>query len=787
VPYVGQPVLRVEDERLLRGRGRFVADTAPVANLHHAAFVRSPHAHAEIRAVDASEALALDGVAAVVTPDDARRLLRPFSVGVGTERYWPLALDRARYAGEPVAVVVAADRYVAEDAADLIRVDYAPLPPVMDVEQAPVATHRSFRHGDPDRAFAAAEHRVEATFRFPRYSSTPVECYAIVADWDAAQRDVTLWSNFHGPFVMQPLVAAALGLPEHRVRLIVPADIGGSFGIKSGVYAYLPLIALASRLAGVPVRWNADRWEDLVASQCGTDRLTRAEAAVDAGGRLLALRLDIRDDVGAHLRPPEPATLYRCYGNLTGPYDVRDVAVEARAVLTNRAPTGLNRGFGGQQLVFTLERLMDVVARRLGLDPAEVRRRNLVTPERMPYRTALGGIYDSGDYPALLDELLRDHRERLLAERDRLRALGRRAGVGMAMVVDPSGTNLGYIALAQTPEERAGGLGKSGCTESATLTMDPMGGVRLRIATAPEGQGHETVAAQVVADELGLPLEAIRVDAGIDTAGQVWHVSSGSYSSRFAPITVSAVIRACAALRRRLLAIASGMLEADPADLELADGAVRVRGTDRSLPLRRVAGVAHWDPGSLPPGVDPVLHVTEHFSSEHARSPAPDDTVDSSICYGALADACLVEVDPDTLEARVVEYATVHDSGRVLNPLLADGQVHGALAHGLGGALFEELVYGEDGAPLSSTFQDYVCPGAAEMPAVRVVHAHGDTAFVPSRAKGIGEGNAMSAPAAVANALVDALGVEVFELPAHPSRLWRLVSREYAPPDEHRE
>jgi 2-furoyl-CoA dehydrogenase large subunit len=760
---------------------------APIANVHHAAFVRSPHAHAEIRSVDASEALALDGVVAVVTPDDARRLLRPFSVGVGTERYWPIALDRARYVGEPVALVVAADRYVAEDAAELVGVEYEPLPPVMDVERAPVATHRSFRHGDPERAFAAAEHRVESTFRFPRYSSTPVECYAIVADWDAAQREVTLWSNFHGPFVMQPLVAGALGLPEHRVRLIVPADIGGSFGIKSGVYAYLPLVALASRLAGVPVRWNADRWEDLVASQCGTDRLTRAEAAVDADGRVRALRLDIRDDVGAHLRPPEPATLYRCYGNLTGPYDVRDVAVEARAVLTNRAPTGLNRGFGGQQLAFTLERLMDVVAGRLGLDPAEVRRRNLVAPEQMPYRTALGGVYDSGDYPALLDEVVRNHRDRLVAERDRLRSLGRLAGVGLAIVVDPSGTNLGYIALAQTPEERAGGLGKSGCTESATLTMDPMGGVRLRIATAPEGQGHETVAAQVVADELGLPLEAIRVDAGIDTAGQVWHVSSGSYSSRFAPITLSAVIRACAGLRTRLLAIAAGMLEADPADLELAGGAVRVRGTSRSVPVRRVAGLAHWDPGSLPAGVDPVLHVTEHFSSEHARAPGPDDTVDSSICYGALADVCLIEVEPDTLEPRVVEYATVHDAGRVLNPLLADGQVHGALAHGLGGALSEELLYSPDGTPLSATFQDYVCPGAAEMPAVRIAHADGDTDFVPSRAKGIGEGNAMSAPAAVANALVDALGVEVFELPAHPSRLWRLVTREYARRDEHSE
>jgi 2-furoyl-CoA dehydrogenase large subunit len=396
----------------------------------------------------------------------------------------------------------------------------------------------------------------------------------------------------------------------------------------------------------------------------------------------------------------------------------------------------------------------------------------------MPYRTALGGIYDSGDYPALLRDLLdlAGYR-RLRVERDRLRGEGRLAGVGMAVVVDPSGTNLGYIALAQTAEERAGGLGKSGCTESATVTMDPMGGVRLRIASAPQGQGHETVAAQVAADELGLPLSAIRVDAGIDTAGQLWHVSSGSYSSRFAPITVSAVVLACAGLRRRLLAIASGMLEADPADLELAGGSVRVRGTARSVPVRRVAGLAHWDPGAVTAGADPVLHATGLFSSEHARSPAPDDTVDSSICYGGVADMCLVEVDPDTMEVRLREYATVHDSGRLLNPLLADGQVHGALAHGLGGALYEEQVYGDDGVPLATSFLDYLCPTAAEMPAVRIAHRHGDTDFVPSRAKGIGEGSSMSAPAAIANAVSDALGVQLTELPAHPGRLWRLESR----------
>jgi 2-furoyl-CoA dehydrogenase large subunit len=349
-------------------------------------------------------------------------------------------------------------------------------------------------------------------------------------------------------------------------------------------------------------------------------------------------------------------------------------------------------------------------------------------------------------------------------------------------VVDPSGTNLGYIDLARTPEERSQGLGKSGCTESATLTMDPLGSVRLRIASAPQGQGHETVAAQIVADELGVPITAVRVDPGVDTAAQAWNVSSGSYSSRFAPITCSAVIRACAELRARLKAIAAGMFEADPEDLELVDGSVRVRGAERSMPIRRVAGLAHWDPGALPQGVEPLLHVTASFSSDLARSPGPDDTVDSSICYGGVADLCLVEIDPETYQVAIRGYWTVHDSGRVLNPLLADGQVLGALAHGIGGALYEELVYDGEGTPLAASFMDYLCPTSREVPEVRIHHPHGETSFVPSGAKGIGEGNSMSAPAAIANAIADALGVEVTDLPLHGSRIWNLVGARRASP-----
>lgn len=777
--YIGKPVTRVEDRRLLCGRGRFVGNLHPVANVGEVAFVRSQHAHARIKSIDFSEAEKANGVIAVVTGEDATKHLRPFSVGVATApAYWPIAIEVTRYVGEPIALVVATDRYRAEDAARAVVVDYELLDPEMDVLNAKVISYRHFSHGDVEGAFQTAAHRVKGRFHFPRYSSTPIECYAVIADWDQASEEVTIWSNFHGPFLMQPLVAASLKLSDNHVRFLVPEDIGGSFGIKSGVYAYMPLIALASKLANRPVRWFANRYEDLVASQAGTDRVTDGELGLDRDGRVVGLRLNIKDDIGAYLRPPEPATLYRCYGNLTGPYLIDNVDVEARAVSTNRAPTGLNRGFGGQQLYFTLERLMDKAAREVGLTPVELRRRNLVPSDRLPYRTPLGGVYDSGDYLGQIGTLVsRPEYAEMVRERDELRAQGKRAGVGIAFVVDPSGTNLGYIALAQTPSERAKSLGKSGCTETASITMDPSGNVRVRIATAPEGQGHETVTAQIVADQLGLPLDAIKVYAGVDTATQVWNVSSGSYSSRFAPIVASAVIRACGSLRARILQIAAGMLEAEAEDLELLGGQVRVRGTDRRIPIRRVAGLAHWDPGALPSGVEPMLHAVEAFSSEYATAPASDDTIDSSICYAAVVDSCLVAVDSDTGQAVVRKYLTVHDSGRILNPLLADGQVHGALAHGLGGALFEELIYDESGTPLATSFQDYLCPTPGEVLAPSIVHLESSTAFVPSGAKGIGEGNAMSAPAAIANALTDALGVDIDELPASPDRIWQWLRK----------
>src|SRR5215470_17110506 len=411
--WLGRSIERVEDAALLTGRGRYIDDLGVAPGTLHAAILRSSHAHAVIRAIDTKAAAVAPGVAAVITGADVAALSMPLvPVLRAPLEGWPIAVGRVRYMGEPVAVVVAADRYLAEDALDLIEVDYDPLPAVVDpiaalTPHAPtlhdklgsnVASDRAFRYGDPDAAFAAAPHRIAVEIRYPRNSCTPIETFGIVADYDPGEDAYDILANFMGPFSLQAVMARALKVPGNRLRLRTPPDAGGSFGVKQGLVPYMVLIGIAARVAGRPVKWIEDRLEHLVGSVSATNRVTRLAAAVDDDGRIRALDWDQIEDVGAHLRAPEPATLYRMHGNLTGAYNIRHVAVRNRVVVTNKLPTGLNRGFGGPQVYFPLERLVARIAATLRLDPLDVIRRNLVPADAFPYRTATGGLLDSGDY-----------------------------------------------------------------------------------------------------------------------------------------------------------------------------------------------------------------------------------------------------------------------------------------------------------------------------------------------------------------------------------------------------
>jgi 2-furoyl-CoA dehydrogenase large subunit len=774
---VGQPLARLEDEALLRGEGRFIDDLDPVPNARHAAIVRSAYAHARIVSVDATAALEHPGVVGVLTGAEVAAMSRPFPVGVeDAPLHFAAAAETARYAGEPLAVVVARDRYVAEDAAELVHVEYEPLEVVVDPLEGDVVSDRSFSYGDTDAAFAAADLVVEERFRFPRWAGNPLECYGVVCDWNQARGSLTAWANFQGPFTLHSVAAGALGLPGAKLRLITPPDSGGSFGTKAAVYAYVVLLGLASKKLGVPVRWTEDRLEHLAAGASATARVTDLAAAFTSEGELIALRYDVHEDVGAYVRAPEPATLYRMHGSLSGAYRVRNVAARNRIVLTNRPPTCLNRGFGGPQLYFALERTLEIAARRLGLDAAELRRRNLVRAADFPYRTPSGGLYDSGDYEACLDQALELARyDERLAEREAARAEGRLVGVGIACVVEPSISNMGYITLAQTSDERAQQLPKSGNAEGATVAVNPLGGITVQISTTPQGQGHRTVAAQVAADALGVAPAEIDVLTQADTSATPWTVASGNYSSRFSGVGAGAVHKAATRLAAKLRAIAAAQLGCEPDEVELRDG--KAWGNGDAVSLRRLAGAAHWNPDSLPPGIEPGLYETAFDAAPNLEPPDADDRVASSAAHGFLADVAVVEVEGETGVVHVLDYVTVHDAGTQLNPLLVEGQVRGGFAHGAGAALFERVVHDEDGNLATATLMDYLCPTAPDLPPLTMAHRETPSPFTTLGAKGLGEGTTMSAPAAIANAVADALGVEGVEVPLTPARVWELLQR----------
>ena len=570
---IGTSIDRVEDEALLRGIGRYADDVATLPGTLHAAVVRSPHAHAHIIGLYTDKAMMMPGVHGVLTGADVAHLAAPFPVGVRQSmEHWCVAVDKVRYVGEPVCVVIAENRYLAEDAAEIVKVDYKVLPIVVDAMTAcgiaapvlhdkvgsNVVNERTFRYGKPEAAFKKAAHHVSLAVAYPRSTCSPIECYVVLADYQRATGTYDVLSNFQGPYALHSVMARALKVPGNRLRLRTPPDSGGSFGIKQGVFPYIVMMGLASRKVGAPVKWVEDRLEHLQAASSATNRVTEIEAAVDETGRVTALKYDQVDDCGAYLRAPEPATFYRMHGNLTGAYAIQNLLVRNRVVLTNKTPTGLNRGFGGPQLYFALERLMHHIAVELKLDPLEVIRRNLIPAGAFPYEAAAGAILDSGDYPAAVEQAVREGGlADLLGRRDVARSEGRLYGVGFSAVVEPSISNMGYITVAMTPEERRKAGPKNGAVSTATINVGPLGDVNVHISSTPAGQGHQTVVAQIVTDVLGVSFESISVNVELDTQKDAWSIASGNYSSRFAGAVAGTVYHAAVAIRDRLAVIAA--------------------------------------------------------------------------------------------------------------------------------------------------------------------------------------------------------------------------------------
>lgn len=792
ISWTGQSMERVEDAALLTGRGRFIDDLGTRPGTLHAAILRSPHAHADILSIGTGAAAALPGVVAIVTGRDLARLTTPMVAGLKiAAENWPMAVERVRYVGEPVAIAVAENRYLAEDALDAIEIAYKPLPAIVDpvasmAEEAPVlhekaganlVSDRRFRYGEPEPAFAAAAHTISVSIAYPRNTGAPMETFGVVAEYDPHEGVYDILANFQGPFSIHTVLARALKVPGNRLRLRMPPDSGGSFGVKQGVAPYAVLIGVAARIAGRPVKWIEDRLEHLGAAVAATNRVTTLKAAVSAQGRISALDWDQIEDCGAYPRAPEPATLYRMHGNMTGAYDIRHVAMRNRVVLTNKAPTGLVRGFGGPQVYFALERLMQRIAVELRLDPLDVIRRNLIPAGAFPYRTATGALYDSGDYQTAVEQAVAGRLAELEQRRNAARAAGRHYGIGFAAAVEPSVSNMGYITTVLTAEERRKAGPKNGAQATATVSIDPVGSVSVHVASTPQGQGHRTVLAQVVADIFGLPHRDIRVVADLDTGKDAWSIASGNYSSRFAAAVAGAAHLAATRLRDKLALIAADQLEAEPGQIGFAGGAVFAKGNpDKTIPFGRIAALCHWSPALLPDGVDQTIRETAFWTPPQLTAPSEGDEINSSLCHGFIFDMASVEVDPSSGKVRIDRYVTMHDCGRVLHPGMVEGQIRGGFAQALGATFYEELAYAEDGAFLTGTFADYLLPTATETPDIEILHIETPSPFTPLGTKGVGEGNCMSTPVCLANAVADALGASEISLPLTPARLAALAA-----------
>ncbi len=705
---------------------------------------------------------------------------------------WSLAVEKVRYVGEPVAVVLADDRYLAEDALDAIEVTYRELPVVVDLEEAAkegaplvheaagtnLVSVREFKYGDPDTAFAEAEHRVSLTTRFPRHSYMPIECFVVVAQYHEEDGSYDVLSNFQGPYSTHPVMSRSLRVPGSRLRLRTPRDSGGSFGIKQAVFPHIVLMSLAARIVGRPVKWIEDRYEHLLAANSCPGRVTTIEAAVKSDGTITGLKFDQLEDYGAYLRAPMPGPLYRMQGAMTGAYDIANLAVTNKMVMTNMMPAGLVRGFGGPQLYLALERMTHRIAEELGMDHLDVIRKNLVPGDAFPYKSAGGSLFDSGDYPKAIEIATGEGRlEDLRRRRDKARAEGRLYGIGFAAAVEPGMSNMGYISNLLTAEERERAGPKNGAVSLATVNVDPLGTVSVTADTMPQGQGHETTLAQIVADQLGLTPQDIAVNLEHDTQKDQWSIAAGNYSCRFSPGTAVATHQAAKQVREKLATIAAKNLNVRPDDLEFAGGKIFARGNpDNSVAFGRAAGVTHWAPAELPEGLTAGLRETASWTPPELEAPTPGDHINTSLTYGFMFDMCGVEVDPVTAQVRIDRYVTIHDSGKLLNPSIADGQYLGSFAQGVGTALHEEYVYGPDGSFQTGTFADYIVPTVNEVPELELLHMESPSPFTPLGAKGLGEGNTMTTPVCIANAVSDALGVKDVQIPLTPKRVHALMA-----------
>jgi aerobic carbon-monoxide dehydrogenase large subunit len=773
---VGARVKRREDPRLIRGRGTYVDDIALVS-MQHLAFKRSEIAHARIRSIDASAAERMDGVEAVFTGAQVAEFLGPMPIGTPfpSPEHRAIAVDTVRYVGEPVAVVVARDRYVARDAVDAILVAYDPLPAVVDVERAmtgqPTVIHGDFPNNlavplvpsgtgvradgqvvddaGIDRAFAQADVIVSQRMVNQRLAPTAMEPRGVIAHYEPGKGTMTIWSSTQNPHILRTFIALLTGLGENQVRAIAP-EVGGGFGAKINIYGEEYVAAAVSKRLGLPVKWAEDRSEAFVATTHGRDIIGYVELAARRDGTVLGLKLRLIADIGAYnmLLTAAVPTLTMMMANAT--YDIPAIRCTLTEVFTNKTPTDAYRGAGRPEATYFVERAMDLLARELQMDPAELRRRNFIQPHQFPFATQTGAVYDSGDYEKALDRALEIAGwDRLKADCDAARAQGRLVGLGLSMYVEVCG--IGPSAALPT-----------GGWEHAQVTIERDGRISATTGASPHGQGNETTFAQMLADQFGVPFEHVTIlhgDTGVVKQG------IGTFGSRSQAVGGTALHLAGAKVRTKMAKFAAALLEAHEDDLVFENGMIFVQGSPGAA--KSFAGVAAYAyrPVPLPDGLEPGLSEEAFFEPTNNTYPFG--------CHISM-----VEIDRQTGEPTLLKLVAVDDAGRLINPLIVEGQIHGGLAQGIGQALVEEVVYDEHGQLLTGSLMDYAIPRATDFPRFELEATVTPTPVNPLGAKGVGEAGTLGSTPCVVSAVVDALsefGVTHVDMMLRPERLWRII------------
>jgi 3-oxo-Delta1-steroid hydratase/dehydrogenase large subunit len=780
--FIGKEVQRVEDRQLLTGRTEFI-DNVSLPGMLHCAILRSPNAHARIVSIDVSAAEKMPGVLAVVTGEDALRWTFPLQTvpaGWGTHC---LATDRVRYVGEPVAAVAATSRYVAEDALEQIVVEYDPLPPVVDTEQAAsappiydehdsnVVFKRVFTWGEVDAAFAAADKVLTEKFRWHRLGANPLECNGVISEWDVVDNTVTARGSFQSQVNMGLLSAGALGVPSNKVR-IVSQPHGGSFGGKGGPRGTVITALLSRKAGGRPVKWIEDRMEYLAGGAGQSwDRYYEVSLALKNDGTITGLRVVLLDDLGASAEGFGAVSAAKPLAAFTGPYAIPVAEYDLTLVATNKLPQSPYRGMGPPPHNWVLEQMVDRAAAELELDPAEIRRRNFIPKDAFPFTIPSGNEYDSGDYEAALDAVLRmSDYAALRREQAEARRQGRYLGIGLVNTIEPGVFDWNAYAIV--------GSQQTGVPEGATVGIDILGKIVAKVGFSLEGQGQYTVISQLLADYFGCEMSDVRV-VPQDSLSAPPHFGPGG--SRLGVAITGAVLGAADLLREKLTRVAAGLLQTQPETLELRDGTIGIPGVaEAQIPVAQLAATMLARSDLLPEGMDPNPEATYVWTAP-GRTPADDQGRAKS--YLTAANAChlvLVEVDPATAEVKILRYFIADDCGTRLNPATCEGMTQGGVAQGVGAALLEEYVYDEDGQLLTSTFMDYLLPTIYEVPMTEKKVLVTPSPFTPLGAKGMGEGALHTTPAAVMCAINDALrplGIKAHEVPASPKRLWALLQQ----------